>query len=335
MTELNDLLKHTARSLYLSARLLPAEVRPAFCVAYLLCRYADTIADTSLLPPHTRLEYIKAFPGWIVQQQTQEISQLIRQISSGNDTFHEEKLLHNFPACLQALTQLPQPQQAVILQVVRAVCLGMEIDLQTFPNETDGKIIAFSTQAELENYCHLMGGAPGVFWSQLISQHTPLYTDIPTFYSLGKQIGDALQIVNILRDLPRDLRIGRCYFPQEDLAAQHLQPADLLSAEHSRAFEPVKRKWIAWGRHKLQAAYAYFAALPKTQFRHRTAVAWPALWAADTLYKLEQEPNLLNPAVRVKISRRRIYGTMAATLPILLSNTLFNKWLSAKLSDGK
>ena len=90
-----------------------------------------------------------------------------------------------------------------------------------------------------------------------------------------------------------------------------------------------------WGRQKLTAGYAYYNRLPKTQLRHRAAVAWPMLWAADTLNKLEQTPNLLDPAVRIKISRNRIYGTMLATPPLLLSDTLFNCWLKSKLSAGK
>jgi len=335
MTDLNLLLKHTARSLYLSARLLPATVRDAFCISYLLCRYADTIADTSLLPPADRMQYIHAFPSWVAKRQTHPLQTLTDKISSATPYQYEEQLLRNFPLCLQAFDQLPAPQQEAALQVVDAVCHGMEIDLQTFPPENTGQVQAFSTVEDLENYCHLMGGAPGVFWSQLIALSVQLPIEKKSFLALGKDIGDALQIVNILRDLPRDLRIGRCYFPQTDLQANKLQATDLLQPENAAQFEPIKQKWLAWGRHKLQAAHAYLQALPKTQLRHRAAVAWPVLWAADTLAKLEQEKNLLDPSVRVKIPRSRIYGTMAVTPVILASNKIFCKWLNAKLSVGK
>lgn len=330
MTDLNLLLKHTARSLYLSARLLPNSIREAFCISYLLCRYADTIADTPLLPPQDRVKYIQSFPSWIVHKQTAPVQQITDKIASNTQFHYEEKLLRNFPLCLTAFEKLPSLQQEAALQVVHAVCKGMEIDLSTFPAETSGQVVAFARREDLENYCHLMGGAPGIFWSQLITLSTPLPTQTDTFLSLGQDIGDALQIVNILRDLPRDLRIGRCYFPQEELQTYHLTAQDLLQATNADRFEPIKQKWIHWGRQKLQSAHNYMRALPKTQMRHRAAVAWPALWAADTLNKLEQEKNLLDPAVRVKISRYRIYGTMALTPSILLSNFLFSKWLNSK-----
>ncbi len=335
MTDLNELLKHTSRSLYLSARLLPTDVRDGFCVAYLLCRYADSIADTSLLPPPQRAAWIKDFPSFLTHPQDKKWQQLPQTISSSATNIYEEQLLRNLPACLQAYAQLPAWQQPLILQVVRAVCSGMEIDLNTFPDENSGTVRAFGTAGELENYCHLMGGEPGVFWSQLIAHTVALPLKQEKFLALGKQIGDTLQIVNILRDLPRDLRIGRCYFPQEELQSYGLQPADLLDEKNSTRFEQIKQKWISWARQNLQAAYAYLRALPKSQLAHRAAVAWPVLWAADTLKKLAQESNLLDPQVRVKIPRSRIYLTMLATPLIWASNTLFEKWLFCKLSDGK
>lgn len=333
MTNLNELLKHTSRSLYLSARLLPNQVRDAFGVAYLLCRYADSIADTSLLPADQRLHWIKKFPALITDFDAKKANALVQEISSATNVY-EEQLLRNLPACVQAFEKIPSLQRKSILDVVHAVCCGMEIDLQTFPNETSGQILALSTEKELENYCHLMGGAPGIFWSELIASTVPLHTKRKIFLDLGHSIGCALQIVNILRDLPRDVRIGRCYFPQTDLNEAELTATDLLLANNAYRFEPIKQKWIAWGRKKLSAAHAYYAALPKTQLRHRAAVAWPILWAADTLNKLEQTPNLLDPTVRVKITRGRIYSTMLLTAPLLCSNTIFSQWLKSKM-DAK
>ncbi|MFA5161250.1 MAG: squalene/phytoene synthase family protein, partial [Elusimicrobiales bacterium] len=62
MMTTREILKRTSRSLYLSARALPAYMRPAFSCAYLLCRAADTIADTEAVPRARRLERIRRFP---------------------------------------------------------------------------------------------------------------------------------------------------------------------------------------------------------------------------------------------------------------------------------
>ena len=325
------LLKNTSRSLYLSVQALPAKMRPAFSIAYLLCRYADTIADTSLLPANRRIFWVKKFPQMILEQNPQEIKQLAAEISGKSENPYEEELIKHLSPCLQAFNNIPARQKEPILEVVQAVCEGMRLDLDTFPSEEASAPIAFNTQQELETYCRLMGGMPGLFWSKLIYGTTNISLPEKEFYELGKQIGDALQIVNILRDLPKDLRIGRCYFPQEDLAEKNLQPTDLLSPETSSLFEPIKQKWIFWGIERLKNGKKYFKNLPKRQLGQRAAVAWPILWTADNLYKISCEPDLLNPQKRVKIPRKTIYYTICLTPFILLSNTLFDKWLDKKI----
>lgn len=329
--DLNTLLKNTSRSLYLSVQALPRAMRPAFSVAYLLCRYADTIADTPLLPTDRRLHWITRFPSIIEKQPQEEIAQLAREIKGGSDNPYEKILIENLRPCLEAFNKISDEQKPFILEVARAVCEGMKIDLQTFPQEKNAPVAAFQTAKELENYCRLMGGKPGQFWSQLIFHTSKIHADKETFFELGRHIGDALQIVNILRDLPKDLQIGRCYFPQEELQKIGLTPNDLSDAKNSTRFESVKQKWIAWGLTRLHDGKKYFSLLPKTQPGQRAAVAWPILWAADTLYKLHQTRDLLDVKKRVKIPRSTIYLTMLCTPPLWLSNRVFDAWLNHKL----
>ncbi|MBR4355482.1 MAG: squalene/phytoene synthase family protein [Elusimicrobiaceae bacterium] len=331
--DLETLLKHTSRSLYLSVRMLPWAMRPAFGIAYLLCRYADTIADTSLLPADRRLFWISRFPAIIEKQPAQEIQQLVKEIEGGAENPYEKILIEQLQPCLNAFNQIPSEQRPFILEVARSVCEGMQFDLMLFPTRQGGVPKALQTRQELEHYCRLMGGQPGLFWSQLI-YHTTSSIEMAKkdFFELGKHIGDALQIVNILRDLPKDLQIGRCYFPLEDLQQVGLTPMDLLKQQNSICFEPIKRKWIRWGLSRLQDGMQYFSVLPKTQFGQRAAVAWPVLWAADTLYKIYKEPDLLNQNKRVKISRARIYCTLLCTPLLWLSNRFFAAWLRHKIN---
>jgi farnesyl-diphosphate farnesyltransferase len=254
MADLNSLLKGTARSLYLSAQLLPKQEREAFSVAYLLCRYADTIADTSLLPADKRLYWVSLFPDCVAKEDAHLLDTLTHQISSLHANTKEAQLLCNLPPCVEAFSKLSDSQKEMILEVINAVCEGMEIDLKTFPDEKSGKVAAFTTPEELKNYCRLMGGAPGKFWSKLLLDTKAADYHPNVFLPLGTDIGDGLQIVNILRDLPRDLRIGRCYIPSDDLVEEGIIASDLLKPQFAPQFEPVKRKWIAWARKKLMSA---------------------------------------------------------------------------------
>ena len=65
---LNDLLKATSRSFYLTLRVLPAAVRPQIGLAYLLARTTDTIADTEILPVEQRLDALQKLRERILGQ---------------------------------------------------------------------------------------------------------------------------------------------------------------------------------------------------------------------------------------------------------------------------
>ncbi len=328
---LNTLLKHTSRSLYLSVRILPKNIRPAFGLAYLLCRYADTIADTSLLPAEQRVYWIQQFPLIVRTKDTTRQQELTMALSGTSENPYETALITHLADCLRALDKIPSAQQAFIFDVVDAVCEGMKIDLMAFAHTPHAAPQAFLLDSDLTHYCRLMGGKPGLFWSQLIYHTVPVSCPQTIFYNLGQQIGDSLQIVNILRDLPRDIAQGRCYFPLTDLEKNNLTPTDLQQAAKSAMFSPIQQKWTQWGKDNLTQAVTYYRAIPKTAWRIRAAVAWPMLWTADTFHKLANTPDLLNPQKRVKIPRSQIYKTMLLTPFILASNSLFEKWLHAKL----
>ena len=317
--KLNTLLKHTSRSLYLSVKILPKKIRPAFGVAYLLCRYADTIADTALLPAEQRVYWIQQFPLIVRAQDTTRQAELTTALSGTSDNPYETALINHLADCLKALAKLPQDQQLFIYEVVQAVCDGMKIDLMAFPHTPEVAPQAFLLDTDLTHYCRLMGGKPGLFWSQLI------------YHTVRINCPQNTLMVNILRDLPQDIRQGRCYFPLTDLEQYGLKPEDLRVPEKSEMFKPIEQKWIRWGKQNLSQAVSYYRALPKTDWRVRAAVAWPMLWTADTIAKLAQTPDLLNPRKRVKISRSRVYATLLLTPFILASNSVFENWLHKKL----
>jgi farnesyl-diphosphate farnesyltransferase len=119
------------------------------------------------------------------------------------------------------------------------------------------------------------------------------------------RFGKGLQLVNILRDLPRDLRKGRCYVPSPFLLAAGLAPKDLLSAQNEARFRPAYDPLLALAEGHLAAGWEYTGSLPKRQVRLRLACAWPVLIGARTLRKLRHE-NMLDATRRVKVSRPEV-----------------------------
>jgi phytoene synthase len=117
--------------------------------------------------------------------------------------------------------------------------------------EADVRGVAYSTFGELEHYCRCVAGSIGrlslgVFGSSSMSRAVPLADDL----------GVALQLTNILRDIREDLGNGRVYLPAEDqqrfgcsLSAEH---PDQLSGnaglEQLVLYEAQRaRQWYATG----------------------------------------------------------------------------------------
>ena len=171
--------------------------------------------------------------------------------------------------------------------------------------------------------CALIGGGPGIFWTKLLRLHVPALKAAPQdLEERGLRLGKGLQITNILRDVPKDLRLGRCYLPEPELKAAGLKPEDLLEPKSAKRLQPVMKAWLRWGMEHLDQGRGYVVAMPS--LRLRAAAAWPLLLSVRTLSLVAHSERLLEPGSAVKVSRQEVYGLLAATPWTLSSEFRFN-----------
>ena len=328
MTEsLNILLKQTSRSFYLTLRVLPAAVRPQIGLAYLLARTTDTIADTEWIPLAQRLSALQALRERVLGPSAAPLN--FGELARSQAAPSERALLENVEAALAALRALSPADRQLTRTVLDTITSGQELDLERFsergqtPGEsargdnrpTGQNIIALQNPAELDDYTYRVAGCVGEFWTKMCRTHLfpKAKLDDGQLLADGIRFGKGLQLVNILRDLPGDLRAGRCYIPQSELDGAGLKPGDLLSVAHEGRFRPVYDKHLSLAEKHLAAGWAYTTSLPRNQFRVRLACAWPILIGTRTLQKLRSE-NILNPSRRVKISRAELRHLMAKSI---------------------
>ena len=133
--------------------------------------------------------------------------------------------------------------------------------------------------------------------------------DDPFLLTNGVRFGQGLQLVNILRDVPADLRQGRCYVPIDGLRRQGLTPSSLLEPSGIGRFRNVYDAHLARAREHLAAGWHYTNALPWRQMRVRLACAWPILIGARTLARL-RTGNVLDARQRIKIPRTELRRLM-------------------------
>jgi phytoene synthase len=120
----------------------------------------------------------------------------------------------------------------------------------------DAAPMRFQTFEELEPYCHRVASSVGLMCAEIFK-----YQD-PRVLTYATDLGVALQLTNILRDVGVDYRRGRLYLPLEHLANAGCSEADIRK-EVEQAGGGVKSAAV-------QAALSNHAALAHDYFRRAT-----------------------------------------------------------------
>ncbi|MEC8973136.1 MAG: phytoene/squalene synthase family protein, partial [Verrucomicrobiota bacterium] len=272
---IDSLLKETSRSFYLTLKALPPRIRPQIGLGYLLARIADTIADAKGGPTDQRLRLLEQFNDRI-QGRTGTVPNLVTLARLQCEPA-EAQLLENVAAPVSYLEQFAEHDQQRIRQVLDTITSGQMLDLKRFAYATGDTIIPLAREEELDEYTYRVAGCVGEFWTHLSLAHlfeANAATEARLLES-GVRFGKGLQLVNILRDLPADLRMGRCYLPAAVLAEHDLTPSDLLATETIDRFRPVYDSYLDKAAAHLDDAVEYIGLLPYRQFRLRPACLRP------------------------------------------------------------
>lgn len=309
---LTNLLRDVSRSFYLTLRILPGGIGRPIGLAYLLARATDTIADTGLIPVSERLDALNALRARILGNRGVPLD--FRRIVAAQDdgaSPAERRLLGRIEEAISALQGMEPGDVARIRSVLEVITGGQELDLHRFGSIPKGGLGALPDAAALDDYTYRVAGCVGEFWTRMCLAH--LFRmgaeDEARMLRDGIRFGQGLQLVNILRDLPKDLANGRCYLPLDELARIGMGPGDLRDPANERRLWPVYERWLVRAEEHLDAGWAYTIALPRGQVRMRLACAWPVLLGIRTLVKL-RGGGVLDPARRIKVSRAEVKAVM-------------------------
>lgn len=310
---LTRLLRDVSRSFYLTMRVLPAAVRPQISLAYLLARATDTIADTEIVPLTERRAALDLLRGRILGISQEPLN--FGALAGRQGSIAEQVLLERCEEALAVLNGFQPVDQQRIRDVLQIITSGQELDMTRFAGANEKHIISLNTDDELDDYTYRVAGCVGEFWTKIcrarVFPAAPL--DDAALLAEGIRFGKGLQLVNILRDLPKDLRQGRCYLPAERLRVVGLTAAGLLEPANAAKFQPVYDHFLTLAETHLTAGWAYTNSLPRRAARVRLACAWPILIGMETLKKL-RPANALDPRQRIKISRVEIRRIIARSL---------------------
>lgn len=314
---LRDLLKQVSRLFYTTLVVVPADVRDQVSLAYLFARAADTIADTELIDRPRRLDLLGQLKAQFVNDQLiwtqiQEIQQAVAPIQQDSA---ERILLERLEDCFKLFQTFSPDDRRRIQRLMSTLTQGMEMDLVVFHGTTAEDLTVLKTLDDLDRYTYYVAGCVGEFWTDLMCAHRTALASwkVQEMSEVGVRFGKGLQLTNIVKDIAHDLQRGRCYVPAPMLAEAGLTGRDLLDQRNRARFQPVLSKLVRMAVEHLDQGWLYAMAVPRYETRLRLSCMWPILSAGESLKLVMNSPDLLNPAVKVKIPRSQVYQIMALT----------------------
>jgi len=185
-----EVARAAASNFYYAFYLLPRPKRDALCALYAFMRLVDDVSDT----PGDLAEKRKGLARWRAA---------LDAAVAGDTSAHAV-----LPALADTLERFRIPPR-----YFHDLISGAEMDLM---------VGTYATFDRLREYCYRVAGTVG-----LTCLHVFEFED-PHAPARAESLGIAFQLTNILRDVRRDLEMGRVYLPQEDLARFDLNAEELI-----------------------------------------------------------------------------------------------------------
>jgi len=201
-----------ATNFYYGIRLLPGPKRRGLCAIYAFARRVDDIGDGPL---------------------------------------PDDEKLHELRAVRESLNRIAPASQDPVLAALGHARTIFELPWGAFADLLDGvemdvRGTTYATFRELEVYCRRVAGSIGRLSVGVFGASDQSAT------ALADDLGVAMQITNVLRDIREDLARGRLYLPAEDLerfgCAPELRASDPGAVRSLIAFEAGRaRDWFDRG----------------------------------------------------------------------------------------
>jgi phytoene synthase len=264
-----EIARAEARNFYYGFVLLPPERRAGIYAAYAFSRRCDDSVDgTEALPDKLRA----------IAERRLEVD-----------------------ACYAGAPPADDPVLVALADAVRRFAIPRRhLDDLLDGVEMDLEVRRYADFPSLKRYCDRVAGAVG-----LVSLHVFGFRD-PSAPRYAEDLGVALQIVNIMRDVAEDAGRDRIYLPQDEMAAHGVGEAEILQGVATPGFRDLMRDQAARAR-------AFFARgerlLPLLDRRARMCVAMLAGLYREILTEIEARDYDVFSG-RVALSRARKLALM-------------------------
>lgn len=310
------ILPRVSRTFAINIGVLDGELHRAVLCAYLLCRIVDTVEDAPGLAVPDQAELLDDYAALFAAAPPTPaaVAAWIDRWYQTTETADEFRLIKNAELVFAAFAELPSDVRSTVARCVCTMAAGMKQTLE-LPVCSDSRLRILQTENDLNQYCYFVAGTVGRMLTELFCRYTPEIDDAvrDRLTRLDQDFARGLQITNIIKDCRGDAARGWCYVPLALLKSRGLSPETFFAGTNSAASLAVVNDLTRKTATYLESALEYTLLLPRRRRRLRLFNLWSLFFAARTLALAWNNPRLLEPAEKVKITRSQVYLTMART----------------------
>jgi farnesyl-diphosphate farnesyltransferase len=195
--------------------------------------------------------------------------------------------------------------------------------------------IRIGSVPEFHQYCYYVAGTVGHLLTDLWHHHSSA-VDGRVYSKLLEDcepFGEALQSVNILKDIAWDAeRENSIYVPADLLVAQGSSQDQLLDDGHRAANRAALTPLFRIAQDDIERSLRYIENLPLMAVRIRLFCVLPVLFAVATMREIEKSEAMLTPGGNVKISRTEVKALIFAASTSTLTNYSL-RWLVDRVRE--
>ncbi|MCP4140997.1 MAG: squalene/phytoene synthase family protein [Chloroflexi bacterium] len=309
---LHQMLHNVSRTFAISIERLPASLRESVMLSYLLLRVSDCLEDNETLSAEYKTELLHL---WVqVLKKEMPVTSLTKKITHLDSSDPEVYVAQSADQLIEALEQLPEKTQKIIISHVVQSSLGMA------RWQEHGPIV--NTEEEMDDYMYQVAGRVGHLLTDLFGCYSPAFQKKETIMRpLARHFGLALQTVNIIRGLRKDYERGWVFVPRTFYEPLGLTKDSLFAQENTNRAMDVVNLLANKAETHLEHGLEYIITIPQNHHGIRLACMWPLFFAKKTLA-------LSRNNMQVILSGAKI--TRADVLSIVRQTTLMgwsNQWL--------
>ena len=311
-----EILPTVSRTFALSIRLLPGELGRAVLAAYLLCRIADTLEDEPTLPAAEKAalldELLRCFDD------ANAADALPARVASITGEAAHVRLTRHADLVFVLYRALSAPTREHVRRWVGEMIGGMRKFVLLYPHG-----IRIQSLDEYREYCYYVAGTVGYLLTDLWHEHAPSIGQrrYEVLREKCRAFAEALQTVNILKDVATDAEHENSIYIPEQLLREHgSSHAQILDADRLRGTRAALATLVTLAHHDLEGARSYLLLIPRRAVPIRLFCVLPLLFAYATLRDLTHLPHALARRPVVKISRREVKSLTLIGCLVIMSN---------------